>query len=53
MFKNLFKITPLSFRERRELVLRKWERYGYKQKPPQPKAAIYLADKVHSLMMAY
>lgn len=42
--------APLSFRERREIVLRTWERYGYNNRPVPGKQTFELHTKINNLM---
>jgi hypothetical protein len=53
MFKKLFCVSPLPFRERRELVKFRWARYGYMKRAPESKTLLTIADKVNNLMVAF
>ncbi len=50
---RLFKPTPLSFRERRDIIKRKWERYGYMNRPQPSRQMLDIAERVNSLMIAF
>ncbi len=50
---RLFTPPPLTFRERRELIKRKWDQYGYGKTSRPNKQAADIAERVNSLMIAF
>lgn len=49
--KNLFKpCTPLSYKERRAIVLQSWQRHGYQNRPQPGKHIFELHTKINNLI---